>query len=133
MLEPFVTSDENVRFHACERRFSCDHSKGQWVLQLASSDADNRRVVRVKMGEWNLAGSDILAAAFRSMLAQASAGKIEWPTEIVSHLPTPALTADGAFRTALLAARTAKLYGALPAPLALTQHEAEQPPAVSPP
>lgn len=39
------------------------------------------------MGEWNLAGSDILAAAFRAMLAQASAGKIEWPTEIVSNLP----------------------------------------------
>ncbi|EJT46451.1 hypothetical protein A1Q1_04940 [Trichosporon asahii var. asahii CBS 2479] len=40
----------------------------------------------IKMGEWNLAGSDILAAAFRSTLQQASAGEIEWPTEILYSL-----------------------------------------------
>ena len=82
------------------------------------------------MGEWNLAGSDILAAPFRSTLAEASAGEIEWPTEIVSHLLNPALTAGCAFREALLAARASQLCGTLPATLTLAQHDAEEPPAV---
>lgn len=37
MMEPFITSDENVRFHACEQFFRCQTCRGKWVLEALIS------------------------------------------------------------------------------------------------